>query len=617
MVAVAGERVRTWLWSQYLWRYMWPLGIAAGLAVSGTVLDLARPWPLLLVVDHGIGHRPLAQPWSSLLSPVGDDPVGLAVLAGLALICLAVAGGVVNYLAVYLAHASVERMGADLRGEVQARLLGLSMRFHERQRAGELTTRLSSDVSRVQDLVVASVVSVLPNAVPVVGVVVVLLAIDPLMGLVSLLVAIAAAAVIVGGRLRLGQAQLKHRRQQGALAAGITEAMRNVGLVQALAHEHSTLRAFRSRNLELADSGQELGELGAGNGPAAEIVLGVGIALVLWIGTAQVMSGHMTVGLLFVVLWYMAALSSPIRSLARLTTILGNAAASGDRLNEVLSSRETVPETSEAPVLPTPRQHIVFRDVSFSYIPGRPVLREVDLEIKTGSTLCIVGPAGAGKSTLLSLLLRLYDPDSGSIEVDGADLRSFDLRSIRERFALVPDEPSIFDGSILDNIAMGRPGASRADLHEAARSSLVASFADRLPGGLGARVGEGGVMLSGGQRRRLAMARALVRQAPVLLLDEPTSGLDVEAEAQIMTEVRGASRTVVVVTSSIYLTQHADQVVVLNDGSVVEAGEPAQLRQGAGHYAHLCDRYLPQPEVRHASSEAAIDGQQPTPSTVC
>jgi ATP-binding cassette subfamily B protein len=325
----------------------------------------------------------------------------------------------------------------------------------------------------------------------------------------------------------------------------------------------------------------------------------------------------MTVGLLFVVLWYMAALSSPIRSLARLTTILGNAAASGDRLNEVLSSRETVPETSEAPVLPTPRQHIVFRDVSFSYIPGRPVLREVDLEIKTGSTLCIVGPAGAGKSTLLSLLLRLYDPDSGSIEVDGADLRSFDLRSIRERFALVPDEPSIFDGSILDNIAMGRPGASRADLHEAARSSLVASFADRLPGGLGARVGEGGVMLSGGQRRRLAMARALVRQAPVLLMDEPTSGLDVEAEAQIMTEVRGASRTVVVVTSSMYLTQHADQVVVLDDGSVVEAGEPAQLRQGAGHYAHLCDRYLPQPEVRHASSEAAIDGQQPTPSTVC
>jgi len=256
-----------------------------------------------------------------------------------------------------------------------------------------------------------------------------------------------------------------------------------------------------------------------------------------------------------------------------LASVLGRGLASGERVVELLGSDETPPETEEAPVLPSPREAIVFRGVSFRYVPGQPVLNELDLRIPAGSTLCIVGPSGAGKSTLLSLLVRFYDPHEGIVEVDGADLRSFDLPSVRERIALIPQDPALFDGSLLENIALGRPNASQTDLMEAARLALVDDFARGLPGGYHSQVGEGGAMLSAGQRRCVTLARALVRQAPILLLDDPTAGLDVESEAHLLAALRHApgTRTVVMVTQRMSAGSEADRVVALRDGRIVEA----------------------------------------------
>jgi ABC-type multidrug transport system fused ATPase/permease subunit len=227
--------------------------------------------------------------------------------------------------------------------------------------------------------------------------------------------------------------------------------------------------------------------------------------------------------------------------------------------------------------------------VSFSYRAGTVVLRRVSLRIPAGGTTAIVGPSGAGKSTILSLLVRLYDPDGGTIAIDGTDLRRFRLASLRERIAFVPQDPWLMDGSIRDNITLGRPNVTDAEVMAAARLALVDEFATRLPGGYDCSVGEGGAQLSGGQRRRLAIARALLRDAAILLLDEPTTGLDAGAEREVLQAIRqaGAGRTVILVTHSLHMAASADRVAVLSDGAIVEVGAPVDLEVHDGLYGRL------------------------------
>ncbi|HXM56147.1 MAG TPA: ABC transporter ATP-binding protein [Candidatus Dormibacteraeota bacterium] len=573
----------------YLARYARPLAIAGGLGIAGTLIDLARPWPLLLVVDNAIGRRPLGQPWAPLLAPATGDAGRLAAVAGVLLVGLATAGAVVGYLGTYLSDGGAERVGADLRADLHRRLLGLSLAFHQRQRTGDLTTRLTGDVGRVQDALVAWLTNLVPQALTLAGMAIVLWVIDPPLALASLLVVPPLGLVIADRRRRLRAAQRDYRDRQGDLAAGATETMRNVGLVQALGWEPHAQRVFEGRNAAMTRAGLEVSDLNARYEPSADVVLAGGTALVLWVGAGQVLDGRMTVGLLVVALSYVAGLYLPIRSLTRLTSILGKGAASRDRLAEVLASGEALPDPPGAPAMPAPRREIALRGVSFAYPSGPPVLRELDLRIPAGSMVCVVGAMGAGKSTLLSLLVRLHDPTGGRIEVDGVPLASFGLRSVRARMAVVPQEPAIFDGSLLENVALGRPDAARADLLEAAHLALLDDVAARLPGGYDAPVGEGGGMLSGGQRRCVAMARALVRDAAVLLLDEPTSGLDLESERRVLDVIERAarSRTVVVVTHRLALSERADVVAVLAEGRIVEAGAPGDLRRRDGHYAAL------------------------------
>jgi ATP-binding cassette subfamily B protein len=588
-------------------RYWWPLTLAACMTVVETLMDLAKPWPLLLAIDHGIGHRPLTEPWAGWLRPIPGGPTGLVAAAALAIVALAVARAVVGYLAMYLSDASAERIGADLRARLHARLLRLSLRFHHRQRTGDLAARLTTDVGRVQDALVAWFTTVVPEVLTFIGMAVVLLAIDPPVAIAALAVVPALALVVFLRRRRLRAAQLDYRHHEGRLAAGVTESMRNISLIQGFGLEPATQDTFGSRNRTTAMSGMAVVELNARYQPAADLTVATGSALVLWVGVTQTMSGRITLGMLVVAVSYVASLYAPIRALARLSAAFGKASASRSRLAEILACDEFVPERPGASALLGPERDLVLRSVSFAYTPDRRVLHQVSLRVPAGATFCIVGPTGAGKSTLLSLILRLYDPDEGSIEVDGQDLRSFDLRSIRRRISLVPQEPAIFDGSLRENIVIGSPEAGEAAVRSAARLAQIDEFAAHLPAGYDTPVGEGGVLLSGGQRRRLAIARALVREAPVLLLDEPTSGLDVESEALVMHAIRSASagRTVVMVTHRLGLAEVADQVAVLRGGRIAEQGTPAELLMRDGQYARLWKIHAPAARARRPARAMA------------
>jgi ATP-binding cassette subfamily B protein len=570
----------------FLRPYRSTLSLASGLILVETLLDLARPWPLKVAVDNAIGGRPLEGPLS-FLDQLG--PAGLAAVAALGGIALVGIGALVGYLITYLTSATAERVGADLRESLFGRLLHLGLPFHDRHRSGDLVTRLTGDVARVEDSMVAWFTVLVPEVLTLIGMVVVVLAVDLTLGLAALAVAPPLALVVALRRRRIRAVQRASRDADAALAGEATEVLRNVRVVQAFTREPEARGRFGGRSRGAVRAALAAMDLEARWSPVADLLLAAGGGLVLWLGVTAVAGGRMTLGTLLVVLAYLSSLYGPIRTLARLARTLARGAASRERILEVLDSAEVVPEAPDpVPALP-PRRGLALRGVWFAYTEGAPVLRHLDLEVAAGERVCVVGPTGAGKSTLLALLLRFYDPDAGAVEVDGVDLRRLELASLRRQIALVPQDPWILDGTIADNLAFGRPDAAAEELEAAARAALLDDVVDRLPDGWDTQVGEGGVRLSGGQRRRVALARAILRDASVLLLDEPTSGLDAASERAVLDALARAAegRTVLAVSHRLGLAARADRVVVLDGGRVLEQGPPAELLAAGGAYARL------------------------------
>jgi ATP-binding cassette subfamily B protein len=571
---------------RFLRPYRGSLSLAWGLILVEALLDLARPWPLKLAVDNAIGGQPLGGPLDML---DGLGPAGVAAVAAGTGIGLVGIGALVGYLITYLTSATAERVGADLREVVFGRLLGLGLPFHDRHRSGDLMTRLTGDVARVEDSMVAWFTMLVPEVLTLAGMVVVVLAVDLTLGLAALAVVPPLALVVAMRRRRIRVAQRASRDAHAALASEATEVLRNVRVVQAFTREGEAGGQFSGRSRSAVRAALGAMDLEARWSPVADLLLAAGGGLVLWLGVTAVTSGRMTLGTLLVVLAYLSSLYGPIRALARLARTLARGAASRERILEVLDSGEVVPEAAQPLPAGPPRQGLALRGIWFAYAEGAPVLRHLDLEVAAGERICVVGPTGAGKSTLLALLLRFYDPDAGAIELDGTDLRDLGLGSLRRQLALVPQDPWMLDGTIAENVGFGRPGASRAELEAAARAALVDEIVDRLPKGWDTEIGEGGVRLSGGQRRRVALARAILRDASVLLLDEPTSGLDAASERAVLDALDPAAegRTVLAVSHRLSLAARVDRVVVLDGGRVVEQGPPGELLAAGGAYARL------------------------------
>ena len=571
---------------RFLHPYRGSLSLASGLILVETLIDLARPWPLKLAVDNAIGGQPLG----GGLAPLNQlGPGGLAAVAVGAGIGLVGVGALVGYLITYLTSATAERVGADLREAVFGRMLGLGLPFHDRHRSGDLVTRLTGDVARVEDSMVAWFTVLVPEVLTLAGMVVVVLAVDLTLGLAALAVVPPLALVVAMRRRRIRAVQRVSRDADAALASEATEVLRNVRVVQAFTREDEAGGHFSGRSRRAVAAALGAMDLEARWSPVADLLLAAGGGLVLWLGVAAVTGGRMSLGTLLVVLAYLSSLYGPIRALARLSRTLARGAASRERVLEVLDSGEVVPAAAEPRPAGPPRRGLALRGVWFGYAEGATVLRHLDLEVAAGERVCVVGPTGAGKSTLLALLLRFYDPDAGAVELDGTDLRDLELGSLRRQLALVPQDPWMLDGTIADNVGFGRPGATCERLEAVAAQTGVHELIQRLPDGWDTQIGEGGVRLSGGQRRRVALARAILRDASVLLLDEPTSGLDAASEQAVLgaLDLAAEGRTALSVSHRLSLAARADRVVVLDGGRVVEQGPPGELLAAGGAYARL------------------------------
>lgn len=571
---------------RYRRRYRGRLVAAGSLSVVQAGLVVLQPWPLKLAIDHAAANTPLPT-WTGPVAHLA--PSSLAAVTALASVTLVLVSGLIGYAETMLVGRVAESLAADIRHGVMSRLMALSGRFHDRHRSGDLVSRVTGDVGRVQDALVASYTVLVPESLTLCGMVLVLLKLDVTLGLIALGAVPILVAIIVKRRRLVRNAQRKARDEAGRLASTATDIVRNVRVIQAFQRQDDSLERFSDRNRAVMDSSVSSMKIDARFSPLGNLVLSIGSASVLWIGVLRVQQGRMSVGTLLIVLSYVGSVYGPVRSLSSLATSLARGAASKDRLREVIDSSDELAIPAEPVVADSVSLGIVFDKVSFEYEPDVPVIDSSSFSVTAGEHFCIVGPTGAGKSTVLQLLLRLYDPTSGSIYLDGVDLRDIEMSSLRDRFGLVSQQPWMMDGTIADNIAFGRGDATRAEIEIIGRFALIDEFVDRFPLGYDTPVGEGGARLSGGQLRRIGFARAIVRLPDILLLDEPTSGLDAHSELQIVRAINRVrrGRTVITVTHHLGLAETADRVAVLERGRIVEVGSPQELRCRGGAYAKL------------------------------
>jgi len=561
--------------------------LAVWLMLLDAALALAAPWPLMLVVDHGLSRHPYPS-WLAGLN--GLTPMQLAVTAATAGLLLLAASATAGYLVTLLMGTVAERIAARLRAGLVSHVLRAAPHRLAAYPLGELTSRIGTDTVQVADTVAGITETVIPDLAVLAGMIAITAALDWRLTLVVLGVIplYALTAQLRNRSLRGPQQQARARTGDlAALAAGL---LARIPAVHVFDRADAETRRYGQASARAASASVTALDASARFSPVTDTLPGLGLAAALVAGTIEVSSGRLTIGGLLVLLAYLSSLTAPVRSLARLSTTIARGTASKDRVAELLLLPPLQPARRQAPgqapvphplpaspgyPRPQPRRGlpVCLTDVTHSHRPGQPVLSRATLQVGAGELLCVTGPSGAGKSTLLSLLVRLADPQSGRIAIGGHDIAGLSLHHLRHLVTLVPQDPWLHSGTIAENIAYGRPGATGPEILAAAERAGVASFAAALPEGYDTPAGEHGQQLSGGQQRRVAIARALLRATPVLLLDEPTTGLDPTTESRLVADLLADTRgtTVILVTHQGRLTALADRVVTLDHGRIVPA----------------------------------------------
>ena len=561
------------------------------IAVVGEgVANLLEPWPLKIVLDSVLRSRSM-NGWlnHAIQSTVGDDRLAVLKFACAAVLGIAILDAVSSYTEKYLTTSVGQWVTHDLRRTLYSRIQRLSLAYHDQKRSGDLLSRVTSDVEAIQSFINTALLSALVNLITLVGMIGVMFYLNWRFTLIALSVAPVLFLVVYTYTRRIKRASREVRKKEGEIVSVIEEVLSSIRVVKAFAREDYERRRLEEESLESVEIGLRARGLKAKLSPIVDIIVAVGTCLVLWFGARLVLGGSLSPGSLVVFILYLGKMYKPMQELSKMTDAYSKALVGYERIQEVLETDKEVKDLPGATRAPRFKGKIEFDHVEFYYAQENPILKDVSLTIEAGQLAALVGPTGAGKTTIISLIPRFYDPISGVIKIDGIDIKQFRQKSLRQQLSFVLQETVLFQAPIWQNIAYGKPEASRAEILRAAEQANAQEFIEKLPEGYDTILGERGMTLSGGQRQRIAIARAIIRDTPILILDEPTSGLDAASEKLVFEALDRLmeGRTSIVIAHRLSTIRRADAIFVIRDGAIAEKGTHEELLKAGGLYSEL------------------------------
>ncbi len=567
----------------YLRPYRRKVIVAYMAILTINALNVAIPQLIRWIVDRGMRQ--------------GDLPfLGWAVLALLGLTLLK---GGLAFVQGRLIEVGSQGVAYDLRNAIHEKLAGLSFSYHDRTETGQLLSRAIQDVERIRFLTGRATMRLIDGAILLVGTTVAMLAMNPRLALLTLLSIPLLAYRAYDYSRRFRPLSLVIQDQLGVLTTRLEQNLRGARIVKTFAQEEAQVERFQRENRRWFDVSVAATRLQAINAPLLTLIVNAGMVLIVAYGGLLVIGDQLTLGELVAFSTYLGQLAHPVRMVGQVAPMIAQAAASGERIFEILDAQSKVREAPDAVPLPPARGHVRFERVSFAYFGRHTVLRAVSFETPPGQTIALLGTTGSGKSTIINLIPRFYDPTSGRITIDGHDIRSVTLNSLREQIGIVLQETTLFAATVRENIAFGRPGASEDEIVAAARAAQAHDFIVAMPAGYDTPVGERGATLSGGQRQRIAIARALLKDPRILILDDATSSVDSETEQLIQQALERLmeGRTSFVIAQRLSTLRLADLILVLQDGRIVARGVHEELLHTSGLYVEICQHQFRPPST--------------------
>jgi ATP-binding cassette subfamily B protein len=491
-----------------------------------------------------------------------------------------------------LRNRLIQQTLGDIRSRIYDTLQRLSFGYHDRSNTGELISRSTTDVWRMQDFFFACLFLSIDILVALAATLVLIFHLSTLIGLLTIGTMLPTLGLIA---FYAGKLQPQWRKVQdlhGTMSTVIQENVAGVRVVKAFAREQSEIEKFRGRREDYLKNLFDAVNYWAARVPFAQFIFGLSVPLALWVGGREVIAGHLQLGDLAKIILYLMAIGHRLGMVGQFTNILQNAGASAERIMEIIREPHAIRSGSRA--LPAGGGAVEMQDVSFQYRDAKPALRKVRFGIHAGQTVAVAGPTGSGKSTLVNLIPRFYDPTEGRVLIDGVDARELDLAQLRRAVGVIFQETFLFSATVAENIAFGKPDATREEIETCARAAQAHEFIEELEDGYDTVIGERGVSLSGGQRQRLAIARAFLMKPRILILDDATASVDSQTERKIQEAMAKlcAGRTTFIIAQRLSTVQRADVILVLKDGEIVERGTHAGLLAHAGFYREVFEQQI-------------------------
>ena len=571
------------------------------------VATVATPWPLKIVLDNFVGEHKLPHWLDDFLRPFmhGGTKMEIAAAAAIALVLIVVLGAVASYVANYCTTSVGQWVANDLRIRTYDRLQHLSLNYYNTHEMGTLLSTITADVQTIQGFASSSTLGIVVDLLTIVGMLAIMFWLNWDFTLIAVAVTPFMLLIISRFKKAIKKATKEVRKEQSKIVAVVQQGLESMKVVKAFGRQDLEQEELSEVSKATVEAALKARRVKALLSPMVNVIVALCTAFVLWRSSSLILRGAMTAGALTVFLAYLAQLFKPVKDLATMTNTIAQTAVGVERVRAILEADDVIPEKADAREPEAFRGDIAFDHVDFGYAKEAKVLNNVSFKVSAGQMVGVVGPTGSGKSTVISLIPRFYDPVRGKIMIDGIDVRDFTLRGLRSQIGYVLQETVLFRGTVAENIAYGKGGATRTEVEEAAELANAAEFINKMPHGYDSMVGDRGDTLSGGQRQRIGIARAIIRNNPILILDEPTAALDTESEKLVMDALHRLmqKRTVITIAHRLSTIRDADKILVLKDGVLAEEGSHDELMARSGIYAGL---YQAQFEATLASAPAGV-----------